>query len=61
VLPDGTKLDVLHDVDQNGQDEFLVIAKETVGDERWVGLFIGACEPVYVPLANVTLLRPMEW
>ncbi|MBI5961229.1 MAG: hypothetical protein HY866_21000 [Chloroflexi bacterium] len=59
--PDKTKLDVLHDVDQNGQDEFLVIARGMLGDEPWVGLFIGACHPVYVPLANVTLLRPMEW
>jgi len=54
-------LDLLHDVDGNGQDEYVVITKATVAGERWGGLFIGACQPVYVPLANVTLLRPMEW
>ncbi|HEX3050704.1 MAG TPA: hypothetical protein VHP83_08620 [Aggregatilineaceae bacterium] len=61
VLADKTKLDLLHDVDQNGQDEYLVVARGLVGEERWVGLFIGACQPVYVPLAKVTLLRPMTW
>jgi len=61
VLANKTQLDLLHDVDQNGQDEYLVVARGLVGEERWVGLFIGACQPVYVPLANVTLLRPMTW
>jgi hypothetical protein len=61
VLSNGTALDVLHDVDLNGQDEFLVIDKVTFHDEHWVGLFIGACHPVYVLAENVTLLRPITW
>ena len=36
--------------------EFTVIDKKTVGGKLWLGLWIGACVPVWVPASGVTLL-----
>jgi hypothetical protein len=54
------------DADGGGQDEYLVVDTLIADfnhdgvDEFWVGLFIGTnCEPVYVPIENVTLTRDL--
>ncbi len=40
--------------------EFTVIDKKTVGGRLWLGLWIGACVPVWVPASGVTLLTPIS-
>ncbi len=40
--------------------EFTVIDKKTVGGKLWLGLWIGACVPVWVPASGVTLLTPIS-
>jgi hypothetical protein len=40
--------------------EFTVIDKKTVGGELWLGLWIGACVPVWVPASGVTLLTTIS-
>ena len=48
-LPDFSLMPVLHDVDGNGYDTYLIIDIQTYEDEEWYGLFLGGCLPVYVP------------
>jgi hypothetical protein len=40
--------------------EFTVIDKKTVGGKLWLGLWIGACVPVWVPASGVTLLTAIS-
>lgn len=50
----GNLIWVLHDVDQDGQDTYLIVDIQTGADgETWLGIFIGSCDPVYVPLNMV--------
>ncbi len=50
----GNLIWVLHDVDEDGQDTYLIVDIQTgIEGETWLGIFIGACNPVYVPLNKV--------
>ena len=50
----GNLIWVLHDVDQDGADTYLIVDIQTGADgETWLGIFIGSCDPVYVPLNRV--------
>ncbi|PJF21108.1 MAG: hypothetical protein CUN56_12770 [Phototrophicales bacterium] len=53
---DNSLLPMLHDVDGNGYDTYLIIDIQTYENETWYGLFLGGCEPVYVPAEKVTRL-----
>ncbi len=50
----GNLIWVLHDVDQDGQDTYLIVdIQKGAEGETWLGIFIGSCNPVYVPLNKV--------
>lgn len=49
------------DFDKGGIDEYLVIDKQTDSKGNlWLGLYIGSCNPVYVPASQVTLTRDLK-
>ncbi|MFW5690892.1 MAG: hypothetical protein ACOCXZ_00210 [Chloroflexota bacterium] len=54
---DAAQLNVFRDFDGSGADEFMIIDIATVDDQEWYGLFLGACDPVYVPASAVTRIR----
>lgn len=53
----GAPLQVFNDADGGGQDEYLIVATDTVDDEEWYGLFLGGCNPVWVKAEWVTRIR----
>jgi len=57
---DGAKISLPIDADKNGFDEYLVLAKQTVNDQLWYGIYVGGCNPVWVPANKVTVSRAVQ-
>ena len=47
------------DANHDGKDTYLVVAKQLVDGVWWVGLFLGSCNPAWLPLYQVQLLYPL--
>jgi hypothetical protein len=56
---DGSTITLPNDFARKGWDEYLIIAVKVFKGQTWYGLFIGSCQPVYVPADKVTLTRPL--
>ncbi|GAB4328365.1 MAG: hypothetical protein Kow00117_14840 [Phototrophicales bacterium] len=53
---DNSLLPILHDVDGDGYDTYLIIDEQNYDNQVWYGLFLGGCQPVYVPAEKVIRL-----
>jgi hypothetical protein len=59
IVDHDQKIMLPNDADHNGQDEYSVIAVQTVKGKLWYGLYIGSCDPVWVPASGVTVHNPI--
>ena len=56
---DGSLLQIPQDFDGNGFDTYLVTETTIINDETWLAIFIGSRRWVWIPLADLTLVRPL--
>ena len=56
---DGVDIYLPADFDGNGFDTYVVTSIQLVGDEYWLGLFLGGCDYGFVPLSGVTQLKEL--
>jgi hypothetical protein len=57
---DGSAVTLPLNANHDGKDTYLVIAKQTINGVVWVGLFLGSCDPAWLPINQVQLLYPLS-
>ena len=57
---DGSVVTLPLNANHDGKDTYLVISKQTINGVVWVGLFLGSCDPAWLPLTQVQLLAPLS-
>ncbi len=57
--PDGSLLQIPQDFDGNGYDTYLVTDTAIIDDETWLAIFIGSRRWVWIPLGDLSLMRPL--
>ena len=57
---DGSIVTLPLNANHDGKDTYLVIARQTVNGVVWVGLFLGSCDPAWLPLTQIQLLSPLS-
>ncbi len=56
-LANGAPLEVFNDAGRDGFDEYIISRETLIDDVSWYGLFLGSCDPVWVPATAGTRIR----